>query len=238
MPNILQQFFKPKPTMPILEVGKETFPYLEVHTPDVTTSKPALLVGLHGFGSDETQLQTLLDLELDIPFAYLAPRAWYTLTDGGYAWFPLERTDGGFTTDRAQVFESLALLEAFIQAAINTYNADPNKVFLVGYSQGGGMSLSYYLHKPETIAGAVALSGALLSEMIPDQLESSTLGTIPLFVGQGTLDTLISQEERLNQKQWLEQHNIPLTYCEYPIPHVVSQQQRRDVQTWLQQRLV
>ena len=227
MLKTLIRLFQSKQALPTLTVRGETFPYLEVHTSDATS--PVLLIGLHGFGSDETQIATLVNLKLDTPFSYLAPRAWYTLTDGGYAWFPLTQEGDTFKVDKAQHRESMDLLETFIQSAKEHYGAA--EVYLIGYSQGASLSLSYALHIPETVAGAVALSGTLLPEMKPDLVASSALNK-PLFVGQGTLDNLITAEERAEIKRYLEQHTN-LTYREYAVPHVVSQEEKRDVQEWL-----
>ena len=222
----LKQLFQTKQNLPEFNVAGETFPYLEVHKSD--TPSPVLLIGLHGFGSDETQIETLVNLGLDVPFVYLAPRAWYTLTDGGYAWFPLTKEGDEFRMDKAQHQESMDLLESFIQKAAECYGS--SQVYLVGYSQGASLSLSYLLHEPESVAGAVAMSGTLLPEMKPDTSESIAK---PLFVGQGTLDTLITAEERLELKGYLERNVLDVTYREYSTPHVVSQKEKRDVQAWL-----
>ena len=226
MLKTLNRLFQPIQILPTFTVGDETFPYLEVHTSDATS--PVLLIGLHGFGSDETQIATLVNLELDTPFIYLAPRAWYTLTDGGYAWFPLRQENGMFKVDKVQHQESMGLLETFIQVAAQHYGA--REVYLVGYSQGAGLSLSYFLHKPEAIAGAVAMSGTLLPEMKPDE---PTPIDKPLFVGQGTLDSFISAEDRAELGAYLARHTSRLTYREYAAPHVVSQEEKRDVERWL-----
>ena len=225
----LKKLFRTKQALPIFTVAGETFPYLEVHTSD--DPSPVLFIGLHGFGSDETQIATLVNLELSSPFVYLAPRAPYTLTDGGYAWFPLERSGDTFSVDKAQHLESLNLLELFIGEAAHHYGAE--EIYLVGYSQGAGLSLSYLLHKPETVAGAVAMSGTLLPEMKPEAL---ILSDKPLFVGQGTLDTFIPAEERAELKRYLERRTR-LTWLEYPVPHVVSQEEKRDAQAWLSKRI-
>ena len=226
MLTTLKKFFQPKQPLPFFEAAGETFSYLEVRTSPEPS--PVLLIGLHGFGSDEAQIATLVNLELPFPFVYLAPRAWYTLTDGGYTWFPLEISGDTFTVDKTQHLESLDLLELFVQEAACHYGA--KQVYLVGYSQGAGLSLSYFLHKPETLAGAVAMSGTLLPEMKPEKLVPSDK---PLFVGQGTLDTFISGWERAELKRYLEQHTPNLTWREYPAPHVVSQAEKRDVKAWL-----
>ena len=223
----LKKLFRTRQTLPAFTVAGETFPYLEVHTSDAPS--PVLLIGLHGFGSDETQIATLVNLELPFPSVYLAPRAPYTLTDGGYAWFPLERSGDTFSVDKAQHLESLDLLELFIKEAAHHYGAE--EIYLVGYSQGAGLSLSYLLHKPATVAGAVAMSGTLLPEMKPEGLEPPSADK-PLFVGQGTLDTFIPAQERTELKGYLEQRTR-LTWLEYSVPHVVSQEEKRDVEAWL-----
>lgn len=74
------------------------------------------------------------------------------------------------------------------------------------------------------------MSGNLLPEMKPERLES--VGK-PLFVGQGTLDTFISAEDRADLQAYLAQHVSSLTYREYSVPHVVSQEEKRDVKRWL-----
>ena len=227
----LKKLFQTKQDLPTFTFGTETFPYLELRSS--AAKSPALLIGLHGFGSDETQLETLLDLELNFPYVYLAPRAWYTLTGGGYAWFPLTQDGDTFKVDTSQHHESMTLLESFITVAVKHYQADPTKVCLVGYSQGASLSLSYFLHKPETLFGAVALSGALLPEMKPDGLEPASFKDKPLFVGHGTLDALISEQDRTEIKTYVQAHAIDLTYREYRIPHVVSRAEKREVELWL-----
>ena len=229
----LKKLFRPEQPLPSFEVVGETFRYLEVHTSPEPS--PVLLIGLHGFGSDETQIKTLVDLELNTPFVYLAPRAWYTLTDGGYAWFPLTQEGDTFKVNKVQHLESLDLLELFIQKAVRHYGS--SQVYLVGYSQGAGLSLSHFLHKPEIIAGAVAMSGTLLPEMKPERLEPATFANKPLFVGHGTLDAFISERNRAELKTYLQDKSIDLTYREYPVPHVVSQAEKRDIEIWLNQRL-
>ena len=77
MLKTLIRLFQSKQVLSTLTVRGKTFPYLEVHTSDATS--PVLLIGLHGFGSDETQIETLVNLALDTSLIYLAPRVWYTL---------------------------------------------------------------------------------------------------------------------------------------------------------------
>ena len=196
---------------------------------------PVLLLGLHGFGSDETQVEPLLSLELESPFVYLAPRGWYTLTDGGYAWFPIEQTEGGFKVNRTQHLDSMALLESFTRAATKQYRS--RQVYLDGYSQGAGPSLSYYLHKSKTLAGAVALSGTLLQGMRPEKCRREQFKDKPLFIGQGSLNPLVSATEQQALKTYLNTLDAPLSYNNYSLPHVVSQAAKEDVQLWLERHV-
>ena len=229
----LKQLFQKESTLASFKVANETFPYLEVVNPECVDENTALIVGLHGFGSDETQIQTLINLELDASYVYLAPRAWYTLPDSGYAWFPVSKENNQYKADKLQHLESLDFLELFIEQAIKHYQINPDKIYLLGYSQGAGVTLSYLMHKPGMVAAAVAMSGNLLPGMKPEPVDSDALKNTPLFLGQGTLDTFILEENRLELKSYLEQQGVNLTYHEYPAGHVVTQKEQQDVERWL-----
>ena len=70
---------------------------LEVERPAVQAErKPPLLIGLHGMGSNELQLKTLVGLQLDEPFVYIAPRAPQKHPTGGFTWFPVSFAHGNY----------------------------------------------------------------------------------------------------------------------------------------------
>ena len=205
---------------------------------NISSQKPPLLIGLHGYGSDERQMKTLVGVELDQPFIYLAPRAPYPHPTGGYAWFPINVNtgavnNGAFEFEATQIKSSLDLIAALIPQAVERYGADPERVFVIGYSQGAAMSLAFMLTHPQRIAGAAAMSGQLLDAIKPyvvpplDQQK-------PFFLGYGTKDQFITPEGMTAAKAYLTSRNVAVTYRTYPIPHVVSQAELRDLEAWIE----
>ncbi len=199
---------------------------------DISEQKPPLIIGLHGYGIDEMQMKTLVNIQLDQPFVYLAPRAPHIHPTGGYAWFPINVMDGTFQVDSAEMRSSLDLIADLIPQAVKRYQADPAQVFVIGYSQGAVMSIAFMLTHPELIAGAAAMSGQLLDEVkayaVPTMAQRK-----PFFLGYGTKDPLITLDDMRETTAFMAAHGIDVTYSEYPIPHVVSQAQLRDVEAWL-----
>jgi len=213
-------------------------PVKEIHVPPQAATEPLpLLIGLHGYGSDERQINTLVNLHVEQPYVYLALRAWHHLHDGGYAWFPLTKTDTGIRSAPQDVVGSLERLARFIPRAVQRYHANPHQVFLVGYSQGAVMKLAFTLMYPELMAGAVALSGQIIPELGPFVVHMDRLQRKPVFVGYGTQDHLITAADRHTARQYLLARGLNLTYKEYAIPHVVSATERQDVAQWLRTHL-
>ncbi len=104
-----------------------------IHAPD---TRPPLLIGLHGYGSDQRQIDTLVNVQLNGPYIYIAPRAPHAHPTGGFAWFPIDTTNGQINFRVEELQQSLDLVAALILRALERYDADPERVFLVGYSQG------------------------------------------------------------------------------------------------------
>lgn len=198
-----------------------------------TPQSPMLLIGLHGYGMDEHQIKTLINLDLDFPHIYIALRGFFNLEDGGQAWFPIQLVNDHIQAKAKELRQSLDLLAEFIPTAVKYYHANPTNVYILGYSQGGNMSLSFALTHPELIAGAVVLSGSLLEDIKPWMQPANTLQSNPLFIGHGTRDDLVSADHMREVEGFLRSRNIAVTYQEYSIPHVVSREQRQDVAHWL-----
>ena len=91
--EFLTRPFRPSPNHKTLRANGRQMPYLEI----TTTQQPnqPLLIGIHGYGADEMQMKTLVNLAIDIPHTYIAPRALEKHPTGGYRWFPIEVTNDG-----------------------------------------------------------------------------------------------------------------------------------------------
>ena len=198
---------------------------------DDRPAPPALVVGLHGLGSDERQVATMLPLDAD-GAVYLALRAPGGLADGGFSWFDLDRDGAGRPAPApGGVARALRHVHAFARAAQRAWRTDPARTALVGYSQGGVLALGA-LRDPGPFAAVASLSGGAAPAGVPLPHPAP-----PLFIGWGTLDPLASAAETQRTVDALGGAGVDVTACPAEAPHVVTRGQREALAAWLRARL-
>ena len=223
-----------EPGLHRLTIDGFTMTYRDVHVDKAALSERLpLLIGLHGHGIHEGQMATLVGLELEQPFIYIALRGFHQLEDGSYSWFPFEIRGNEIISEEEVVMQTLERLAQFISEVVEIKHADPEQVYIVGYSMGSGLSQSLLLTYSELIAGAVAMAGRYFREIKPHIAEPVRLKGKPMFIGHGLKDPLISAVEMQDIVTTYADLGLDVTYRTYQIPHVVSQAERRDVQQWL-----
>ena len=141
------------------------------------------LVLLHGRGGSAQEMLTLArDLQASSPtgLAWLVPEA------AGRLWYPfslLEKVE----RNRPALNSALGLVKRVMEK-IAAANLAPERVVLLGFSQGASVALEFAARNAQRYGGIVALSGALLGpEGTPREYEGSLAGT-PLFLGHGDSD--------------------------------------------------
>ncbi len=208
-----------------------------VRRPDVSSEgKPPLLIQLHGIGSNERDLFGYSDL-LDPRFVVISARAPNMIGPAAYAWFEVEYLPQGYNINTDQFRASYETLARFIGEATEAYQADPQRVYLNGFSQGAGMSLVVALAHPELVAGAAIMSGRLLEEGASWFAPQERLRGLPLLVTHGTEDGVIPIRYARQMRQALEALPVSLTYHEYEMAHEVTPDNLDDVLAWLTARL-
>jgi len=207
-----------------------------VSQPKVEASSPPLLLLLHGVGSNEHDLFGLVPY-LDKRFLIISVRATNTLGPGSYAWFEVDFTPQGPVINPAQAEASRLALITFLDEAVNAYDADPKKVYLMGFSQGAIMSASIALTHPQLVAGAVLMSGRILPEIQPLIASNEELSGLPFLVVHGTADMVLPISYGRASRQLLSSLPVELTYHEYRMGHEVSQESLAEVTAWLSAQL-
>ncbi len=207
-----------------------------VRQPLPDESHPPLLLLLHGVGSNEHDLFGLAPM-LDPRFVVVSLRAPITLAPGSYAWFHVEFTPQGSLINPAEAEQSRQILIETIQQAAATFGANPQRVYLMGFSQGAIMSASVALTRPDLVAGAVLMSGRILPEIQPRMVEPEQLAGLPILAVHGTADTVLPIHNGRASRDLLSKLPVKLTYNEYAMGHEVTPQSLRDVQAWLGERL-
>jgi len=194
--------------------------YLEPRQPG-DGPDPAVVV-LHGRGADERDL---------LPIARALPPTLATVSlqapdplMGGYTWYGLDLSGGGLHESQPEpdgFRQSLDRATASIEGAVDGYDLDPDRLGLLGFSQGAIMTLSMLLEAPERYAWIAALHGylaAVHTDLAPDGLAGK-----PVFVGAGTVDQLIPVERAEAAASRLRELGCDVTFETFPVGHGVAQ---------------
>jgi phospholipase/carboxylesterase len=147
-----------------------------------------LVVLCHGYGADGKDLIELAPhWQNALPGAvFVAPNAPQRCPGAGYQWFPISRIDPHEM--HKGVEDAAGLLEAFVHAELARLALAPDRLALVGFSQGTMMTLHVGLRGPVRPAAIVGFSG-LLTGATP--LE----GKIPpVLLTHGDADSVIPPE--------------------------------------------
>ena len=146
--------------------------------------KAALVVLLHGRGSNETDIIALAD-HLPAGPDYVAVRAPIG-EGGGFAWFA-NRGIG------RPIPESLTETMAWFQAWLDEAATADRPVLLVGFSGGAAFAGGLILADPSRYAGAAILSGTLPFDAgLPTT--TGRLAGLPVLVAQGDADRVIPRQ--------------------------------------------
>jgi phospholipase/carboxylesterase len=139
--------------------------------------------------------------------------------------------------DRDEAVAAWKRIAEFVDEAVAAYDADPARVYLAGFSQGGIMALATLLTAPQRIAGAVMMSGRLMPEVLPHAASDDALRGKPLLVVHGARDETLGIQHARAAREALGRFPIALTYRELDAPHRVTEEMLDVVTRWLTERL-
>jgi phospholipase/carboxylesterase len=194
--------------------------------------RPPLVLLLHGVGSNEQSMASLANT-LDPSMEVLCVRSPITLGAGSYAWFHVQFTAQGPVINPDEAAAGWASIAQFATEAVTAYDADPARVVVGGFSQGGIMSLAAMLTAPQVFAGAMCLSGRLLPEVWPNRVSDDALRGKPVLIVHGTADSKLGIHFARSAKERLETVPIALTYVELPVEHQITQETVTRLHEWL-----
>ncbi|AZF05012.1 alpha/beta hydrolase [Pseudomonas sp. R5-89-07] len=196
-----------------------------------------LVIFLHGFGSNEQDLFGIKDA-LPSTWTYLSVRAPMPVEPRGYRWFTKTPGDGDYDGVTADLQSSARLIEDFVGKATAKYHTEPDRVFLVGFSQGAIMSYEVGLRRPELVRGIAALSGSVLPVLKAELKPNEALGKLAIFIGHGTLDQALPYASGTRANEVLEGIGLKPQFHGYPgMNHTISEAEIQDLKAWLEESL-
>ena len=163
----------------------------------------ALLIFNHGNGANAEISGNDPDLALDQIISGAGP-AWLQYTGKWDATMPV-------ITLSPQMYgigrgNEMARLDAFIDYAINTYNIDPSRIYVTGWSQGGFVSFLYAATYPHRVAAAVSISGGL--PLNPSEVPANicALETVPMWAFHAKDDEVVSFNSSVRTIDYVSQN--------------------------------
>lgn len=194
------------------------------------------VVVLHGRGTDEQDLVPLVRHIAD-DLRILSLRAPHPLGPG-YTWYDLDLSGGGLHAsqpDEEDFERSLALLDAFVDRAIEHYDLDRRRIGLLGFSQGAILSLGAMIERAGFYAWVVGLHGYLPTRY--DDSEIRQAKETPVFLGAGTRDEVIPATRAEEAAQRLDAAGVDVTFRTYRTGHGTAPPEIDDVNEWLRARI-
>lgn len=225
------------PKVAIQQKTPISLPHL-VRLPTTKIDQPPVIIILHGFGANEQNLHEPLAPYFDPRFLVVSLRSPIELRPNSYAWYPIEFVEEGLDIQPDVEEKARQQLLSVIDEVTNYYDADKNKVFLLGFSQGAIMSSMVAMTAPEKIKGAVLLSGRVPLAVDKNMANAAAIGKVDLFISHGKKDKVLPIEDGRALKAKLEEVGATnLIYKEHEGAHQLDGTHLREILQWLSVRI-
>ena len=190
-----------------------------------------LLVLCHGVGGNETNL---LSLAANAPHdtAAVLVRGPLTLGPSQYGWFQVAFGPDGPRPNLDEAERSRRQLTAFVADLQADMGMDAARTVIAGFSQGGIISASVALTRPDLVAGFGVLAGRILPELEPQLADRAALANLRGFIGHGRDDTKLPVEWARRADAWLTRLGIPHDMHLYPGDHGIPSNMATDFLAW------
>jgi phospholipase/carboxylesterase len=202
--------------------------------PAAETPEGALVL-FHGRGADERDLFPLLDmLDPERKLLGATARGPLSLPPGGAHWYAVQRV--GYP-DPDTFHATYPQVSSWLDGLLAEHGIPPARTVLGGFSQGSVISYALGLGagRPRP-AGIMALSG-FIPEVAGFEIDYSKAAGLPVAIGHGTHDPVISVEFGRDARDRLEAAGADVLYRESPMAHTIDPGFMHELPAWLRRAL-
>jgi predicted esterase len=196
-------------------------------------AKSALVLALHGYGSDEGCSFRALP-GLNKRAVVVAPRGLLAVRRSGRAWCSTVFTERGPVDDAEETRRSAALLQQAVPEIARQSGGRTDRLAVFGHSQGGMVALLLAcMLDPAPIA--VAVVGAQLPPAALD--DRAALRGVPVLACHGSDDSVVPADLHAHIGAELESRGACVVDHAYRGGHRMTQACARFVEAWLLRRI-
>ena len=214
---------------------------IELQTPEAPRFSLLVLHGLGADGNDFVPVVQALDLAPVLALGGLrvvlpsAPQIPVTLNGGMRmrAWYDIRHGDLSQREDADGLRVSQRLIEDLIAREEREFGIPPERVVLMGFSQGCAMTLMTGLRYPKRLAGLVGLSGYLPVLGTTEAERHAAKADTPIFLAHGSRDGVVVPARAHASLAELRRLGHDVEWHEYPMQHSVCAQEIADLNRWL-----
>ena len=205
-----------------------------IKEPQSKTSESPLLLLLHGFGSNESDLHSFANY-LPENHYIVSIRAPFKLPNGGFAWYNISfDEDMNKFNNHDQAKDSINMIINFIEELSNKYLIDKDKISLLGFSQGTILSYALCLNYPEKFKNIIGFSGYIDEAMINIESENTDYSKLNLYISHGKDDRVIPVDWARKSTEVLKRNKIKYSFNEFNSGHTISSENFYDFKNWLE----
>ena len=191
-----------------------------------------LLVGLHGFGDTAEHFSALWTRMGEPDLIYATPETQYPFLIGnqtGYSW---EVTDGAAAPSVRN--RSREMTEEYVVRAVQglklKYN--PKDVYLLGFSQGCGLTYTTGIKNPKVFAGIVCFGGWLDTEWLRPSTIDKAKG-MRVFIAHGKKDNVVAYDNGTKARDVLTKNGNDVTFFPFDGAHQVPEGALKAAIAWI-----
>ena len=191
--------------------------------PPARGGKPdSLVVLLHGYGSNGADLISLAPYwQKELPGAqFVSPNAIESVPQapGGYQWFPISQLDPRLMEQGARA--AAQSVDLFLNRELERYGLEPNRLALVGFSQGTMMALHVGLRRKVLPAAILGYSGVLVGAR---SLKEDVTAAPPILMIHGDQDPMIPISAMFDSAEALAASGFGAQWhVSYGVPHSIG----------------
>lgn len=200
-----------------------------------TEESPCLLL-LHGVGANELGLADIA-AQVDPRLTVILVRSPVQFGPMQFGFFQVNFTSSGPMINAEQAEQSRQHLARFIEGLPNVHGINAQQIWIAGFSQGGILSASVGMTRPDLVRGFGILSGRILPEISPLIASPQQLAGLHAFISHGIDDSKLTIEFARKAQKLLSEKWVALTYREYSAGHELNAAMLRDLNQWLAQEL-
>lgn len=194
---------------------------------EAAPASPPAVVMLHGRGGSEDDTW-IFAKTFPKDWIAVAPRGIEEHRGGGRAWVPRER---GEWPPLSRFERAAEAVSGLVAALPELYDADPERVFLLGFSQGAATAYASLFANPGLAVGVVGLVG-FLPGLARAAVAEQPLDGLPVLMLVGRHDRFIPRSISQDCARGLRAAGASVDYREYDVGHKVSMQGFKDLRRW------